>query len=434
MASRDGGGAARAASVEPVEPVEPIDPAGSAGAGRSEAPVPATAEVAVRGTPSPASAAASAPASAPAPGWGAAGLVVVVALALLVDLLASRMPEWTAGTWFGPIAKSVEFPVYAILIGFAANALLSALGLRDRMAAAFRTEFFIKTGLVLLGATVNVNVILGAAAPALLQGVLMITTVFLFTWWFAGVLGVDDHLRALLASALSVCGVSAAVAAAGAVHAKKEQLAYTAGLVIVFALPSIFLLPWLAGLLGLSAPVAGAWIGGNIDTTAAVTAAGAVAGDDVLDYAAIVKMTQNAMIGFVAVALSLWFTLRIERPAGGAGRAARVGAAEIWQRFPKFVLGFIAASVLVSVLAAAFPLAAADGGWLATGVDSAKSLQTLLFTLAFVSIGLEFKVGALREAGLTPVLVFFAGTVVNLVVGLFYAQALFGWIFGPMLQ
>nr|WP_275405336.1 putative sulfate exporter family transporter [Actinomyces sp. 565] len=344
----------------------------------------------------------------------------------------SHVPVWSEGTWFGAIAGTIEFPVYAIALGFAANALLSTLGVIDRLSAAFRTEFFIKTGLVLLGSTVNINVIASAAAPAIIQALLMISTVFLFTWWIAGLLRVEPHLKALLATALSVCGVSAAVAAAGAVNAKREQLAYTAGLVVVFALPSIFLLPWLAALMGLSAPVAGAWIGGNIDTTAAVTAAGAVAGEDVLEFAAIVKMTQNALIGFVAVGLSLWFTLRVDRGTDGTA-ASRPGWHEVWQRFPKFVLGFIAASVLVSAIAAAAPgLVADDTSWLSTGLASAKALQTLFFTLAFVSIGLEFRAGALREAGWKPVLVFLAGTLCNLVAGLLYAQALFGWVFGGL--
>ncbi|MBW3070113.1 putative sulfate exporter family transporter [Actinomyces sp. 594] len=367
-----------------------------------------------------------------APGWTLLGLVIVVGLAAAVDYLDSHVPVWSEGTWFGAIAGTIEFPVYAIALGFAANALLSTLGVIDRLSAAFRTEFFIKTGLVLLGSTVNINVIASAAAPAIIQALLMISTVFLFTWWMAGLLRVEPHLKALLATALSVCGVSAAVAAAGAVNAKREQLAYTAGLVVVFALPSIFLLPWLAALMGLSAPVAGAWIGGNIDTTAAVTAAGAVAGEDVLEFAAIVKMTQNALIGFVAVGLSLWFTLRVDRGTDGTA-ASRPGWHEVWQRFPKFVLGFIAASVLVSAIAAAAPgLVADDTSWLSTGLASAKALQTLFFTLAFVSIGLEFRAGALREAGWKPVLVFLAGTLCNLVAGLLYAQALFGWVFGGL--
>ena len=102
---------------------------------------------------------------------------------------------------------------------------------------------------------------------------------------------------------MSICGVNAAIAAAGAVQDKREQLAYAASLVIAFALPSIFLLPWLSDLLGLSDAVAGAWIGGNIDTTAAIAASGAIAGESALQIVTIVKTTPNALIGVVAIAL-----------------------------------------------------------------------------------------------------------------------------------
>lgn len=364
------------------------------------------------------------------PAWGFAGFVLVLALAWIVQVLTTNMPDWTAGTWFGQLAKSIEFPVYAIILGFAFNGILSLLGIRDKLSGGFRTEFFIKIGLVLLGASVNITVILDMGLPAVLQALLLIAVVFFFTWWFAGIIGLEPHLRALLASALSICGVSAAVAAAGAVHAKKEQLAYVAGLVIVFALPAIFLLPWLADLMGLSPLVTGAWIGGNIDTTAAVTAAGAVAGEDVLQYASIVKMIQNALIGFVAIALSIYFTLRVDRTAGVDAKAvSRSGWGEVWSRFPKFVLGFIAASIIVSALAASFPAALEDGAWLDNGMAAAKTLQTVFFTLAFVSIGLEFRFGALRDAGWKPVLVFFAGTIVNLVAGLGLSVLLFGVLF-----
>lgn len=364
------------------------------------------------------------------PAWGFAGFVLVLALAWIVQVLTTNMPDWTADTWFGQLAKSIEFPVYAITLGFAFNGILSLLGIRDKLSGGFRTEFFIKIGLVLLGASVNITVILDMGLPAVLQALLLIAVVFFFTWWFAGIIGLEPHLRALLASALSICGVSAAVAAAGAVHAKKEQLAYVAGLVIVFALPAIFLLPWLADLMGLSPLVTGAWIGGNIDTTAAVTAAGAVSGEDVLQYASIVKMIQNALIGFVAVALSIYFTLRVDRPAGVDAKAvSRSGWGEVWSRFPKFVLGFIAASIIVSALAASFPAALEDGAWLDNGMAAAKTLQTVFFTLAFVSIGLEFRFGALRDAGWKPVLVFFAGTIVNLIAGLGLSVLLFGVLF-----
>ena len=88
--------------------------------------------------------------------------------------------------------------------------------------------------------------------------------------------------------------------------------------------------------------VAGAWIGGNIDTTAAVAAAGAIAGEDALQIATIVKTTQNALIGVVAIALTAYFALKVERQRHRGQRRS----VQFWKRFPKFVLGFVAASII----------------------------------------------------------------------------------------
>src|SRR5690606_25709790 len=229
--------------------------------------------------------------------WTLAGLVVVLALAAVTRLLDTGIPDLLEGTALGDLAAVIEYPVYAIALGLLGNAVLTVTGLRERLAGGFRTEFFIKTGLVLLGASINLGVIITAAGPALVQAIVLISAVFLFTWWLGGKFGLDDKLRALLSAAVSICGVSAAIAAAGAVQARREQLAYSASMVIAFALPSIFILPWLATVFGLSPEVAGAWVGGNIDTTAAVTAAGAIVGEEALQVATIVKVTQNALMG-----------------------------------------------------------------------------------------------------------------------------------------
>ena len=351
-----------------------------------------------------------------------AGVAVVVALAALTRYLEQTVPAATKGTAFAGIAAAIEFPVYAILLGLLGNLVLTRLGLRERLSGGFRTEFFIKTGLVLLGASINFAVILTAAGPAILQALVLISVVFGFTWWLGGRLGLDDRLRALLSSAVSICGISAAIAAAGAVQAKREQLAYTASLVVVFALPSIFLLPAAANALGLSQAVAGAWIGGNIDTTAAVSAAGALAGEQALQLATIVKTTQNALLGVVAVALTAYFAVHVERSAtsGPSTRSARPSAAQLWERFPKFVLGFLAASVIGTLYVAAVGAAAAK-----PVIATVNDLRTLFLILAFVSIGLEFRVAPLREAGWRPVGVFAGATVVNLLVGLLLATLLF---------
>jgi uncharacterized membrane protein YadS len=348
--------------------------------------------------------------------WALAGVAVVLVLGGLTRLLEQTVPAATKGTALGGVAAAIEYPVYAIALGLLGNVALTRLGLRDRLAGGFRTEFFIKTGLVLLGASINIAVIVSAAGPAILQALVLITVVFGFTWWLGGRLGLDDKLRALLASAVSICGVSAAIAAAGAVQAKKEQLAYTASMVIIFALPSIFLLPAAVSLLGLDQAVGGAWVGGNIDTTAAVTAAGAIVGEQALQIATIVKTTQNALLGVVAVALTAYFAFAVERNPD----AARPRARELWERFPKFVLGFLAASIIATLWTGAVGAAAAK-----PVIATVNDLRVLFLILAFVSIGLEFRVAPLREAGWRPVGVFAAATGVNLLVGLGLAVLLF---------
>ncbi|MEQ3554735.1 putative sulfate exporter family transporter [Pseudonocardia nematodicida] len=348
--------------------------------------------------------------------WALGGVAVVLAIGALVRFLEQTVPDAAEGTAWAEIAGAIEYPVYAILLGLLGNVLLTVTGLRERLSGGFRTEFFIKTGLVLLGASIDFSVIVGAAGPAVLQAFVLITVVFGFTWWLAGKLGVDDKLRALLASAVSICGVSAAIAAAGAVQAKKEQLAYTASLVIIFALPSIFLLPAAVQAMGLSPAVAGAWIGGNIDTTAAVSAAGAIVGEEALQIATIVKTTQNALLGVVAVALTAYFALKVER----AGAATRPGLRDFWERFPKFVLGFLAASVVATVFVAAVGEDVAD-----PLISDVNAFRTTFLILAFVSIGLEFRVAPLREAGWRPIGVFAAATGMNLAVGLGLAVLLF---------
>lgn len=345
------------------------------------------------------------------PAWLAVGLAFVLGLGWATRLLEKKLPVWFDWVWL----KSVEYPVYAIALGLIGSGIIGLLGIRDKVAPAFRTEFFIKTGLVLLGASIHFHVIARAGSRGVLQALILVCAVFFFTWWLAGKLKVVERLRALLASSVAICGVSAAIAAAGAVRASREQIAYTATLVILFALPSIFILPWLVQVLGLSPPVAGAWIGGNIDTTAAVAAAGAIVGEDALQIAAIVKAAQNVLMGVVAVALTLYFALCVERKGA---QATRNVARDLWVRFPKFVLGFILASIVATLYL--------QSGGASQAIAAANTLRAYFFILAFVSIGLEFRIVKLLAEGWRPVAVFGTATVFNLAVALLIASLLFG--------
>jgi uncharacterized membrane protein YadS len=342
--------------------------------------------------------------------WFALGLALVLGLGWTTRFLEKNLPAWFDWVWL----KSVEYPVYAIALGLIGSGIIGVLGIRDKVAPAFATELFIKTGLVLLGASIHLHVIAKAGSRGVLQALILVCAVFFFTWWLAGRLKVADRLRALLASSVAICGVSAAIAAAGAVRASKEQIAYTATLVILFALPSIFILPWIAEALALTGPVAGAWIGGNIDTTAAVAAAGAIVGEDALQIAAIVKAAQNVMMGVVAVALTLYFALHVEKKASAAKQ--NVGK-DLWTRFPKFVIGFILASVIATLYV--------KSGGDPAGITAANTLRAYFLILAFVSIGLEFRVTKLLAEGWRPVVVFGAATVFNLAIALLIASLLF---------
>jgi uncharacterized membrane protein YadS len=212
-----------------------------------------------------------------------------------------------------------------------------------------------------------------------------------------------------MCAAVSICGVSAAIAAAGAVLARREQLAYVTALVIVTALPMMVLMPWIAVATGMSPDWAGAWFGGNIDTTAAVVGAGAMYGEAAMKVASIIKMAQNALIGLVAFLLALYWATKEEREATG-----RPSARLIWDRFPKFVLGFLLVSVLASV-----------GFFTKAHVQSINALRNWAFTLAFIGIGWNLAFGELRKIGLRPFVVYLAATAFNTLLALGISWVLF---------
>jgi uncharacterized integral membrane protein (TIGR00698 family) len=331
----------------------------------------------------------------------------LVASAIILIVLAVLTNQFATASW-NPAA--IEFPLWAAILGLAANLIASALGVKERLNSAFRTELFIKIGLVLLGASINLTQIMSVGARGMAQALVMVTTVFLFTWWLGGLLKVDNKLRAVMSAAVSICGVSAAIAAGGAVLAKKEQLAYVTTLVILTALPLMVVMPYAATAMGMSPEWAGAWFGGNIDTTAAVVGAGTMYGEAAVKVASIVKLSQNTLIGVAAFLLAGYWALKEERHAG-----ERPGARLIWERFPKFVLGF----VLVSVLASA-------GLFDKAQIKDINALRSWAFTLAFVGIGWSLSLRELKTIGGKPLLVYLCATVFNTLLAFGVAWVLFG--------
>jgi uncharacterized integral membrane protein (TIGR00698 family) len=330
-------------------------------------------------------------------------LVASIALLLVLAIAANRLASW------GP--STLEFPIWAAGLGLIANIIFSFLGLKEKLDQAFQSELFLKIGLVLLGAGVNLAEIMSVGFRGILQAVIVIIAVFFFTWWLAGVFRLDNKLRAVMSAAVSICGVSAAIAATGAVVARRQQLAYVTALVILVALPLMVLGPWVASIIGMSPEWAGAWFGGNIDTTAAVVGAGTIYGEEAVQVATIVKLSQNALIGVAAFLLALYWAVKVEQKETGQNPSARL----IWDRFPKFVLGFILLSILTSL-----------GLFDKEQLTDLKNLRQWALTLAFVGIGWSLAFGDFKEMGAKPVWVFLGATVFNTVLAFIVSWVLFG--------
>ena len=297
---------------------------------------------------------------------------------------------------------------------------------------ALRTELYIKTGLVLLGAEVLFSRLLTLGVPGIFVAWVVTPIVLVTTFWFGRkILKIESpSLTMVIAADMSVCGVSAAIATAAACKAKKEELSLAIGMSLSFTVIMMVAMPAAIQALGMNHVLGGAWMGGTIDATGAVAAAGAMLGEEALQVAATVKMIQNILIGVVAFCVAMYWVLRVERREHGA----RPGLSEIWLRFPKFILGFIAASAIFSIW-----YAAADNGPAiveATIKGSTKTLRGWFFCLAFVSIGLETNFRALAKylQGGKTLTLYVAGQSFNLCLTLLMVWLMFEKVFPGALQ
>jgi uncharacterized membrane protein YadS len=331
-----------------------------------------------------------------------AGFPVVFALAWLAQFAAGNT---TMNYW------GIEYVIFALAIGLF---LSNVVGCPAWLMEAVRTEYYIKTGLVIMGATILFQDILQAGVLGMLQAVLVVSVLWSFSFWLCKRLHLDDEFSAMLSSAVSICGVSAAIAACGAVQGDRRKLSYVASVVLIVAVPMIVIQPWIIRAMGMSEIVGGAWLGGTLDTTGSVVAAGALISEKAMKMGTIVKFSQNVLIGFAAFFLSIWWS--IKQPENGQRRpSARV----IWERFPKFVLGFMAASLVFSFVL--------DPAILKQTKATLAGVRTAWFALAFTCIGLETKFTDLVSLeGGRPLLAFLGAQAANVVWTLLLAYLIFG--------
>lgn len=310
-----------------------------------------------------------------------------------------------------------EYNLEAVIFSLAIGLIISNFfKLPEWFKKALSTELYVKIGLVLLGTSIIFSDILQAGSLGLVQALVVVITVWYFAFWICRKLRIDKEMSLMLSSAVSICGVSAAIATSGAIKGDSKKLSYVISLVLITAVPMMIFMPYLADWMGLSQAVTGAWLGGSIDTTGAVVASGSLVGDEALKISTIVKFSQNVMLGIAAFFISIYWSYA--KSVDEATKRERPTLELIWERFPKFVIGFVFASLLFSFIISPEAVAEVKG--------SLKSLQGLWFALAFTSIGLETNFKDLfGQQNKKPLYAFLIAQAFNVLVTLLVAMLLF---------
>ena len=307
--------------------------------------------------------------------------------------------------------RYLEWAFWALIVGLLIS---NTVGVPQWLRPAIRTEFYIKTGLVVMGFSVLFSNIAKFGLYGL--GIAWVVTpiVILFMWWFGTkVLKIDNKpLVITIASATSVCGTSAAIATGAAAGAKKNDLGIAVSISIIFTILMMVFEPMIIKAVGMNELMGGALIGGTVDSTGAVVLAGNALGPEGEQAAVLVKSIQNILIGFIAFFVALFFATKVEKNS-----ERKVGAIEIWTRFPKFIIGFFVASLVASFIIQ--PLAgSADVKAINTVLDQYKNWA---FVLAFTSIGLDtnFKEIAKQLHGGKVLWLYVVGQLFNIVLTFF---------------
>jgi len=340
---------------------------------------------------------------------------------------------YTIGSWDQANRYNLEPPLVALALGLIIS---NIVGLPRWLDAGFRVEFYIKLGIVLLGATLPFTLIIWGGPVAILQASIVSIVTFLVIFFTARKLGLDQRLAAVLGAGGAVCGVSASIAVGGAVRAKKEHPPIAISLVVFWAIILIFLLPLICRALHLPTGVGGAWIGTSEFADAAGLAGaqsyGGLAGANtgisgtpeqaLASYTLIKVIGRDIWIGIWSFVLALIAVTVWERSETNS----KVQVGQIWWRFPKFVIGFLVASVLTTLIVHGNTLADYNKLVKPSLITPITSLRTWAFTFSFLSIGLTTRFRELTKAGIKPVIAFTAGVIVNVILGYILSVFVFG--------
>jgi uncharacterized integral membrane protein (TIGR00698 family) len=346
------------------------------------------------------------------------GFIVLYILSLIMFSISG---------WANAAKYNLEPPLVALIIGLI---LANVIPLPKFLDSAFRVEYYIKTGIVLLGATFPITLIASAGPIALLQATIISVTTCLVIYFVATkYFGLDKRLASVIGVGGAVCGVSASMAIAASVKAKKEYLYTSVTLVVVWALVMIIVLPFVSKLLSLAPGVAGAWIGtsefADAAGFAAASAYGKMAGNEnaaMQGFTLMKVIGRDMWIGIWSFFFAMIACLKWEKEECGV----RPSAMEIWWRFPKFVIGFFLATLLMSSITAGYSIATFNTTVKPNLIMPLVSLRSWVFIFCFLSIGLTTRFKELKAVGWKPFWAFTSGVVVNVLLGFILSVFVFG--------
>lgn len=287
---------------------------------------------------------------------------------------------------------NIEYVLWAIVYGLI---FANTVGVPRVFRAGVDTyEFWLKAGIVLLGVRFLLGDVAKLGGVSLMCVVVELAASIAIMTTLGRVFRLSPKLTSLLSIGASICGVSAIIAAKGAIRADDEDASYAMAAILALGAVSLVAFPMIGHALAMSDHAYGLWVGLAVDNTAEATAAGALYSDAAGRFAVLAKTTRNATIGFVVLGYALYWIRR-----DGVGTVQHKGAF-LWEKFPKFVLGFLVISAL------------ATAGAFAPGqVTDLANLSRWAFLLTFAGIGLRTDIRGLSAQGWRPLVVGVVGEV-----------------------
>ncbi len=321
----------------------------------------------------------------------APGVTLLVVIGLAGKFLEKAIAGYTKAHHV--VFPNIEYVLWAILAGLLIS---NTIGVAEIFKPGIATyEFWLKTGIVLLGARFLLADVLKLGSVSLVLVLIELVLSIAFMTFLGRIFELSPKLTSLLAVGSSICGVSAIIATKGAIDADDEDSSFAIAAILALGALALFTFPPVGHWLGMSDRFYGLWAGMGVDNTAEAVATGALYSDAAAKIAVLAKTTRNAMIGFVVLGYALYWAAREGRTVAGNK------AAFLWQKFPKFVLGFLLISLLAS-------LSVFDKDQ----INSLANLSRWAFLLTFAGVGLRINFKEMKKQGLRPFIVGALGEVV----------------------